>query len=138
LGETALTRRAEQIPLDDDWVLTKVWSKSRAAPAILAAIQSVPRDEAFIPALSAGPAFDSPEPRYDSPEQALLAAAVIHKHADSLAALAAFPPPCDGNAQFGHEGAQAGQVLAHAQHEAAEGGPECTATACLMARGAND
>lgn len=127
-----MTRRAEQIPLEDDWVLTKVWSKRQSAPAILAAVQAVPRDEAFIPALSAGPAFDSVEPRYDSPEQALLAAAVIHKHADTLAALANYPPPnCDG---FTH----AGEALAHAQHEAAISGADCNGTACLMTRGAND
>lgn len=100
-----MTRRAEQIPLDDDWVLTKVWSKSRAAPAILAAIQAVPRDEAFIPALSAGPAFDSPE--------------VVPLAGGSVGN--AMPPNCDF-----------GSYIAHAAHDAAEGPEGCDSTGCVI------
>lgn len=58
---------------------------------------------AFVPALSAGPAFDSPE----------------------------MPPPnCEG---FAH----AGEALAHAQHEAATDGDECSSGACLITRGSD-
>jgi hypothetical protein len=44
------------------------------------------------------------------------------------------PPNCDG---FGHEPTQSGQALAHAQHEAAIDGDECTAGACLLTRGSD-
>lgn len=101
-----MTRRAEQIPLEDDWVLTKVWSKRQSAPAILAAVQAVPRDEAFIPTPfgAKGEPFDPPE--------------VVQ------------PPNCDG---FTH----AGEALAHAQHEAATDGDDCTSGACLITRGSD-
>lgn len=48
-----------------------------------------------------------------------------------------FPPPCDGDNRFGQEATQSGQALAHAQHEAAIDGDECTAGACLLTRGSD-
>lgn len=110
-----MTRRAEQIPLEDDWVLTKVWSKRQSAPAILAAVQAVPRDEAFIPTPfgAKGEPFDPPE--------------VVPLAGDSVGN---GPPNCDG---FTH----AGEALAHAQHEAATDGDDCTSGACLITRGSD-
>ena len=72
-----MTRRAEQIPLEDDWVLTKVWHKSHSAAAILAAVNAVPPDKAFIPIPGNGmPKQGEP---FDPPE------------------FFTYPPPCDGN-----------------------------------------
>lgn len=48
------------------------------------------------------------------------------------------PPNCDGDARYGQEPTQAGQVLAQAQHEAAEDGEGCGSVACAMTRGVND
>jgi hypothetical protein len=71
--------------------------------AVRAAGLAVVAPAAFAPALSAGPAFDSPE---------------------------VMPPNCDG---FAH----AGEALAHAQHEAAIDGDECSSGVCLMTRGSD-
>jgi hypothetical protein len=106
--------------------------------AVRAAGLAVVVPAAFIPALSSGPAFDSPElpvattPRENVPPDHCVV------HDGERLVWRPLPPNCDGFAHSGQEPTQAGQLLAHAQHEAAEGGPECTATACLMARGAND
>lgn len=67
-----------------------------------AACQAVVVPAAFVPALSAGPAFDSMEA----------------------------PSNCEG---FAH----AGEALAHAQHEAAVDGDDCTNGVCLMTRGSD-
>lgn len=101
-----MTRRAEQIPLEDDWVLTKVWSKSRAAPAILAAVQAVPRDEAFIPTTfgAKGEPFDPPE--------------VVPLAGDSVGN---GPPNCDF-----------GSYIAQAAHDAAEGPEGCDSAGCVI------
>ena len=48
------------------------------------------------------------------------------------------PPNCDGNAQYGHEPTQSGQVLAHAMHTAAEGGEGCDSVACSITQGVSD
>lgn len=52
----------------------------------------------------------------------------------------AVPPNCDfvSHAHSGQEPTQAGQVLAQAQHEAAEDGEGCGSVACAMTRGVND
>lgn len=97
--------------------------------AVRAAGLAVVVPAAFVPALSSGPAFDSPE--------------VIPPSADPVVVLgpgaATYNPPpnCDGNAQFGQEPTQAGYALAHAQHEAATDGDDCTSGACLITRGSD-
>ena len=57
----------------------------------------------------------------------------LPKPGDPFDAYEGPPPNCDGNRQF----ADASAVLAHAQHEAAIGGDECTAAACLITRGSD-
>lgn len=84
---------------------------------------------AFVPALQAGPAFDSPEHSLQSVS--------ANYTTEAVSGGVTMPPNCDGNAQFGHEATQAGYALAHAQHEAAVDGDECSSGACLLTRGSD-
>jgi hypothetical protein len=97
--------------------------------AVRAAGLAVVAPAAFVPALSSGPAFDSLEwapntiYRVTSDEGALKVEAVPESEWRQ-------PPNCEG---FAH----AGEALAHAQHEAAMDGDDCTAGACLLTRGSD-
>lgn len=100
----------------------KVWTIAESA-AEAASIQAMLVDRkparAFV-----GAEFPNPPAGYDPLDRE-------DEPWPSDATATTYPPPCDGNNA-------AGDLLARAQHEAAEGGGDCTGTACLLTRGAND
>lgn len=104
-----MTRRVLSEKLEGGGYITKAWSATEAeAAAVEAACRSVPPALAFIPALSKGPPIDS----YEGP-----------------------PPNCDG--LYGYAEPTPGEILAHAQHEAAIDGDDCSGTTCLLTRGSD-
>jgi hypothetical protein len=108
--------------------------------AVRAAGLAVVAPAAFVPALSSGPAFDSPEDvpmAGGSVGNAPLTYAgvpiVTNPRTDEpgdTAYMVALPPNCEGFNCIG-------DVLAHAQHEAATDGDECSSGVCLMTRGSD-
>jgi hypothetical protein len=136
-----ITRSEFQNGAGEAVYVSHVHTASRAEQeAVEAAVQRVVVPAAFIPALSAGEAFDSAEvvPLAFDVVGNEKGPAIAHRQWASLdEAKAMYPPNCDGFDHSGQEPTQAGQVLAHAQHEAAISGAECNGTACLITRGSD-
>jgi hypothetical protein len=105
-----MTRRVEIIPLESGYVV-KGWAQTEAeAFALQSALVAVPPARAFTPGLARGEAFDAPEP---------------------------MPPNC-GLPPSGYAEPTTGEMLAQAQHIAAEDDEGCTSAVCAMTRGSGD
>jgi hypothetical protein len=105
-----VSRRVLSEKLEGGGYITKAWSATESeAAAVEAACRSVPPARAFTPGLARGEAFDAPEP---------------------------MPPNCDGHS--GYAEPTTGEMLAQAQHIAAEDDEGCTSAVCAMTRGSGD
>jgi hypothetical protein len=106
-----MNRRVLSEKLEGGGYITKAWSATESeAAAVEAACRSVPPARAFTPGLARGEAFDAPE------------------H---------MPPNC-GLPPSGYAEPTTGEMLAQAQHIAAEDDEGCTSAVCAMTRGSGD
>ena len=112
---------------DGVYVSTVHYASDAERKAGDAAVQRVVVAAAFVPFGHKGEPFDPPEP-WPSDKDA------EDYTTGPVSGGVTMPPNCDG---FGHDPAQVGQAMAHAQHEAAIDGDGCTAGACLLTRGSD-
>lgn len=113
------------------YVLTVYCASRPEREAVKAAALTLPVPAAFQPLPKPGEPFDAYEGELSMQARKTALNELIAE--SQRLGLYDLPPNCDGNRQF----ADASAVLAHAQHEAAIGGDECTAAACLITRGSD-
>lgn len=135
-----MTRRVEIIPLESGYLVKGFAQTEAEAFALQSALVNVPKASAFVPALDKGPAFDSPERVVSGFGSGVNGTPIkpgdVFEFFEDREGNRAFPPNCDGFS--GYAEPTAGEVLAQAQHIAAEGDDGCTSTVCAMTRGSGD